>query len=108
MGIYKPGRPEEYSAGTGGRKPPAAPGEYRIIDGERNVLYIGETVDLERRMGEHERSGKLGDNCRFAWQTADECSTSNTRREHEKQKIKQHSPALNRSRGGEGRKAEGR
>ncbi len=41
----------------------------------------------------------------FEYKVADGRSTSKTRREHEQEKIKQHDPALNKSRGGEGRPA---
>ena len=41
----------------------------------------------------------------FEYKVADGRSTSKTRREHEKQKIEQHKPSLNKSKGGEGRKA---
>ncbi len=41
----------------------------------------------------------------FEWKKADGRSTSNTRREHEQKKIAQHNPPLNKSKGGEGRKA---
>ena len=38
----------------------------------------------------------------FEYQIADQRSSSRTRREHEKKKIKQHNPPLNKSKGGEG------
>lgn len=41
----------------------------------------------------------------FEYKEADKRSTSKTRREHEKQKIKEHKPSQNKSCGGEGRKA---
>lgn len=41
----------------------------------------------------------------FEYQEADHRSTSRTRRAKEIQKIKQHRPKLNKSRGGEGRVA---
>jgi hypothetical protein len=60
MSIYKPGRPNKYDPSSGGgRKPPQAPGEYRIRDEKGNIEYIGETSNLNRRMNEHRRSGKL-------------------------------------------------
>ncbi len=40
----------------------------------------------------------------FEYKVADGRSTSSTRREKEKKKIKQHRPLLNKSKGGEGRK----
>lgn len=41
----------------------------------------------------------------FEYKVADGRSTSYTRREHEKKKIKEHDPVLNKSKGGEGRPA---
>lgn len=41
----------------------------------------------------------------FEYKVADGRATSKTRREHEREKIKQHNPALNKSIGGEGRPA---
>lgn len=110
MSAYKPGRPRKYNPTTGaGQKPPAKPGEYRIRDAFGSITYIGETTDLARRMGEHRRSGKLptgeGQNSTIEYQVADGRSTSRTRREHEREKIAQHQPPLNRSKGGEGRPA---
>lgn len=106
MSVYKPGRPVKYTPSTSaGNKPPALPGEYRIRSADSGILYIGETDDLLRRMGEHVRSGKLAAGCSFEYQTADGRSSSRTRREHERAKIKQHQPPLNKSKGGEGRPA---
>lgn len=39
----------------------------------------------------------------FEYQVADGRATTKTRGEHERKKIKQHSPALNKTKGGEGR-----
>lgn len=41
----------------------------------------------------------------FEYQVADGRTTSKTRRIHERDKIKQHNPVLNKSKGGEGRPA---
>ncbi len=110
MSTYKPGRPNKYNPTTGmGKRPPAKPGEYRIRDSTGLIAYIGETNNLARRTGEHIRSGKLPVGSEKAgsieYKIADGRSTSNTRREHERQKIAQHQPAMNKSRGGEGRPA---
>lgn len=106
MPIYKSGRPVKYKpAAEAGNKPPAEPGEYRIRDAQGNILYIGETDNLARRTGEHLRSGKLPADGAIEYKVADGRSTSRTRREHEKMKIAQHQPPLNRSKGGEGRPA---
>lgn len=60
MGIYNSGRPNKYNPSSGsGNKPPASPGEYRIRDDEGKIVYVGETNNLNRRMNEHIRSGKL-------------------------------------------------
>lgn len=41
----------------------------------------------------------------FEYKVADGRATCKTRREHERKKIKQHNPVLNKSKGGEGRPA---
>ena len=106
MSIYSSGRPMKYNPTTGaGTKPPARPGEYRIRDAYGSMLYIGETDNLARRTAEHIRSGKLPSYGTIEYQLADGRSTSRTRREHERSKIAQHRPPLNRSGGGEGRPA---
>lgn len=104
MSIYKPGRPSKFNPFTGqGNKPPSSPGEYRIRDEGGNLSYIGETCDLNRRTNEHIRSGKLSSGGTVEYKVADGRSSSATRREHERMKIMQHNPFLNRSSGGEGR-----
>lgn len=109
MAAYKPGRPVKYNPTTGaGTKPPKVPGEYRIRDASGEISYIGETNNLARRTAEHIRTGKLPtgtDGGTIEFKIADGRSTSRTRREHEREKIKQHQPPLNKSRGGEGRPA---
>lgn len=108
MSIYKSGRPNKYIPTSGsGRKPPSRPGEYRIRDNSNRITYVGETNNLNRRLNEHIRKGKLseGTGVSFEWKAADRRSTSRTRRLHEQAKIKQHRPEWNRSRGGEGRPA---
>lgn len=104
MSIYNSGRPKKYNPTTGkGEMPPSEAGEYRIRDDEGNIVYIGETDNLKRRMQEHIRSGKLKTNYTFEYQIADKNVTARTRREHEKEKIEQHKPALNKVKGGGGR-----
>lgn len=104
MGIYKPGRPAKYAPDTGkGSKPPAKPGEYRLRNPQGAITYIGETCDLARRTYQHIHSGKLRPGDTVEYKVVDGRSTSATRREHEREKSAQHQPALNRSRGGEGR-----
>lgn len=101
MGTYKPGRPSR-------QNPPNAAGEYRWKNQETgNVDYVGETSNLSRRKDQHERSDKpvSSDTHHYEWKQSDGRSTSNTRREHERSKIDQHSPPLNQRGGGGGRKA---
>ena len=106
MSIYKPGRPNKYSPTTqSGKRPPVRAGEYRIRDRSGTITYIGETCNLKRRMKEHMRTGKLSQDSTLEYKGADGRSSSNTRRQHEQAKIKQHNPTQNRSRGGEGRPA---
>lgn len=107
MGIYKAGRPQKYNPSTGkGQEPPQKAGEYRLRDSTGRITYIGEACDLKRRMKEHIRTGKLetgSSGGTIEWKVADGRSTSRTRRIHERQKIEQHAPVLNKSKGGEGR-----
>lgn len=106
MGIYKSGRPTKYNPTTKrGTKPLHRAGEYRIRGGGGSISYVGETNDLYRRMYQHQQSGKLSisDGSTFEYKYADGRSTSVTRREHERLKIAQHNPSMNRSCGGEGR-----
>ena len=110
MSAYRPGRPNKYNPTTGmGQKPPEKPGEYRIRDASGAIVYIGRQVIW--------RAGPANTSAAVSWllaererepieyKVADGRSTSRTRREHERQKIAQHNPPLNRSRGGEGRPA---
>ena len=106
MSTYKPGRPEKYFPTTGkGNVPPELPGEYRLRDESGVIQYIGETSNLKRRINQHLNTGKLAKNWSFEYKVADGRSTSRTGREHEQEKIDQHNPLLNKSRGGEGRPA---
>ena len=101
MGIFKKGRPSRHD-------PPNRSGVYRLRDkATGNIDYIGETSNLKRRIGEHFRSDKpvSRDTHHAEWQVADGRSTSGTRREHERRKIDEHNPTLNRKRGGGGKHA---
>lgn len=58
--LYKPGRPKKYDPNSGkGNPPPNKAGEYRIRDEHNNIIYIGETNNLKRRMQEHKRNGRF-------------------------------------------------
>ena len=94
MSLYKPGRPTEVKPldPSNTRKVPSAKGEYRIIK------------DLNRRMHDHIRSGKLsGDNSIFAYKQADGRASQARINDHERSKIEQHKPELNQRAGGAGR-----
>lgn len=91
MSVYTPGRPIKYHPHSGiGTRPPELPGEYRICNSQGNILYIGETNNLLRRMQQHIRSGKLSAGNTFEYKVANTDSTSQTRRLHEQQKIARH------------------
>lgn len=97
--LYKQGRPSK-------QDPPKAAGEYRIRDKETNqIVYCGETNNLDRRCREHEYSGKLDRMTQdFEWKVADKRFGVDARRAHECAKLKQHQPTLNQRAGGGGRK----
>ncbi len=105
MGTFKQGRPHEYDPQTGdGTRPPSGSnGLYYIREYETGrVDYVGEG-NINHRTNAHIRSGKLTPNHYISYKVADSRSTSGTRRYAEKIKIKEHSPSLNKSKGGEGR-----
>ncbi|MCL1882552.1 MAG: GIY-YIG nuclease family protein [Defluviitaleaceae bacterium] len=104
MGIFKPGRSSKYR--PGGNKPPPNPGLYNIRDAKGAIIYTGETNNLQRRAGEHERGGLLGQGHSYEYKEADGRSTSRTRREYEQKRIAENDPPRNQSGGGEGRPAE--
>ena len=101
MGIYRRGRPSRQA-------PPNGPGTYRFICKlTGKVDYIGEAVNIARRIVQHLRSAKpvsLGTHY-VEWKPADGRSTSKTRRKHERAKIDKHKPRLNKRGGGGGRRA---
>ena len=109
MSLYKPGRPEEYDpyGEDCSGKPPSAKGEYRIESklegGKRDVKYVGVTNNLNRRCGEHQRTGKLSEGDIFAYKVADGRASQSRLNDHERQKIEQHDPPLNQRAGGAGR-----
>ena len=70
----------------------------------REVVYVGVSKDLNRRMHDHIRSGKLsGDNSIFAYKQADGRASQARINDHERSKIEQHKPELNQRAGGAGR-----
>lgn len=106
MKLYKSGRPTETRPlKDGGKKVPHAPGEYRIINEKtRKVEYLGYSCDMNRRMKQHIKTGKIsGENSIFAYKKADGRASRDSLAEHERKKIAKHSPSLNQRAGGAGR-----
>ncbi len=107
MTLYKPGRPIEVRPldPNNTRKVPSSKGEYRILNFKtKTPVYIGVSNNLNRRMHEHIRSGKLGgDNTIFAYKTADGRASQSRINDHERAKINRHKPSLNQRAGGAGR-----
>ena len=107
MTLYKSGRPTEVRPldSNNTRRVPGSKGEYRILDSKtKKPVYIGVSNNLNRRMHEHIRSGKLGgNNTVFAYKTADGRASQSRINDHERTKINQHKPSLNQRAGGAGR-----
>ncbi len=104
MTKYKPGRLNKWNpTARKGSEPPKTAGEYRIRTGNNRMKYIGETNNLDRRINEHIKSGKIRKDQTVEWQEAKGTSTSNTRRKHETGKIEKHKPFNNKRGGGGGR-----
>lgn len=104
MGTYNKGRPKKYDAiSDAGNKPPKVAGEYRIKDKDNNLKYIGISNDIDRRVKEHKKTGKINDNDRYVeWMPAKQGASYDDIRKHERQKIKQKKPAINQRGGGAG------
>ena len=104
--VYRPGRYKR----TGADGMPSKPGAYRARSKKTDeVVYHGEAANLRSRDSQHSRdkSPHKRGNYYTEYKVADGRSTSNTRRKHEKRKIRQHQPKFNRRQGGGGRKAKG-
>lgn len=60
MGINKPRRSKKHNpAIVEGEKSLAKSGEYRIKDEEENSFYVGEVYNLDHRVKQHIRLGKI-------------------------------------------------
>ena len=106
MALYKPGRAKElHPLADSSQRPPKAKGEYRILNGNtKKPVYIGVSKDLDRRMHEHIKSGKINEqNSIFAFKVADGRASQKRINDHERVKIDKHSPELNQRAGGAGR-----
>lgn len=100
MSILRRGRPSR-------QDPPDRPGIYRFVRKDTGeVTYVGEASNLRKRKYQHTHNGFFEpDDEYFEWQVADGRSNSDTRRDIERTKIKEHNPEKNRDRGGSGRRA---
>ncbi len=107
MALYKPGRPTEVHPldPNETRTVPKAKGEYRIINGNtREVMYVGVSNNLNRRIREHKLTGKINsENNVVAYKVADGRASQSRINDHERAKIEQHEPPLNKRAGGAGR-----
>lgn len=106
MQLYKPGRPKEVHPLDGERnKIPPKKGEYRIMSKDsKKPAYVGVTNNLQRRAREHMTSGKINNEYPiFAFKVADGRASQARINDHERKKIKQHNPKLNKRGGGAGR-----
>lgn len=106
MSLYKPGRAKELRPLTSSnQRPPKVKGEYRILDGQtKKPVYIGVSKNLDRRMREHIKTGKINSqNSIFAFKVADGRASQKRLNEHERIKIEKHAPVLNQRAGGAGR-----
>lgn len=104
MGAYGKGRPKRFDALSGtGSKPPKAPGEYRIRDIENKTKYVGITNNLDRRINEHKKSGKINNEARIVdWMPAKPGTPYDDIRDHERYKIEKLKPYANKRGGGAG------
>jgi predicted GIY-YIG superfamily endonuclease len=66
-----------------------------------NPKYIGISCDLNRRVKEHFRNGNIPEGC--VVQIMQTTASMNEIRNHEREKIRQHNPSLNKRNGGGGR-----
>tara|TARA_Y100000814_G_scaffold168157_1_gene122889 strand:+ start:173 stop:445 length:273 start_codon:yes stop_codon:yes gene_type:complete len=72
------------------------------------IDYVGDSYDMRERTNVHKRQERPFANPEThtpQWKEMDGRSTSNTRRKVERSQIEKHNPEYNKSRGGEGRKA---
>ena len=106
---YKPGRPHKYDPSKPhSLQPPALPGEYRIRNADQEITYIGIASNLNRRMKQHMKSGKMliadkgGDT--FEFQIAKAGTQFEDLCAHERNKIEKHHPKANKRAGGGGRR----
>jgi len=112
MSIYKDGRYKELDPFEKSevKEIPDKIGTYRVLvksgpDSLREILYIGVSNNLKRRIKEHVKLGKkIKDGEIVSYKVAKSGIDYDEVYEHEKEKIKKHKPERNKSKGGEGRK----
>lgn len=107
-GIYAPGRGREYDY-LDVDQIPREMGTYRVlqkVDSGRNIVYIGISVNLRRRIKEHQRTENFKPDEIVAIKIANSGTTYEELCEHERKKIEIHNPIRNRKGGGGGRRPE--
>lgn len=73
------------------------PGVYAIMNGQMQVIYIGKTDNLKRRMSEHQQDATHAmHNYKPAFVHAEVLNDELTRSIRERQLIAQHNPPCNR------------
>lgn len=104
MGIYERGRPKKYDAiNDTGKIPPKVAGEYRVRDKDGNLKYLGISNDINRRIKEHKKTGKINADDRIVeWRPVKPGTPYEKIKEHERKKIKEKHPYDNKAPGGEG------
>ena len=95
---YYPSKPE-------GKKPPECAGIYYIYDSGGNRIYVGQAINLKRRVYQHRRNGKIPKDGYVDCFKSKEGITYNDLDSTEREKIDKYNPPLNLRRGGAGRKS---
>lgn len=104
--ALKPGRPIRYRPSSPGTtKPPECAGIYYIYDGNGNLIYTGQSVNLRRRVYEHKRNGRIPDGGYVDCIKAKEGISYYELDATERAKIDKHNPPSNQRAGGGGRKS---
>ncbi|RDD44700.1 hypothetical protein TrispH2_003343 [Trichoplax sp. H2] len=80
---------------SGSNPPPSSQGVYRHTNSKNDVKYVGETNNLARRKGEHERSGKLKNIENFEYKRTHGNTSTKTRRKMETKLIHKNDPPRN-------------
>ncbi len=104
--ALKPGKPIRYRPSRPtSRKPPECAGIYYIYDADGTKVYIGQSVNLRRRVYEHKRKGKIPKGGYVDCFRAKNGITYDELDDTERKKIKKYNPPLNKNSGGGGKKS---